>query len=252
MAPFFFQWKLASLLHDVGYAIEILNRLDNRMYEYFEKSLLGRKEYEYTPHGCEKLREYYMMYSGEGQYNLEMLDLFSKRINDWGYEINANAIFNDMCEGNQIDNSYLRADHGVISSIFVVKAIDYKYEKNNPNQTIDPYNVWNYDNILCEIVNVGSSIFLHNMNRDDFYWDFKTMPIATLLKICDELQDWERPDDNNHAGNSPDDYNIEFHDGSIVFFVVEDKIEKIHAKFEKIRNFPIEFRVLEKVIEEVQ
>ena len=65
-------------------------------------------------------------------------------------------------------------------------------------------------------------------------------------------QDWERPDDNNRAGNSPEDYNIESHDGNIVFFIVEDKIEKIQAKFEKKRNFPIEFRVLEKVIEEVQ
>lgn len=240
----FFQWKLASLLHDVGYSIEIGNNIANKIYEDFERNLLKKQTYQYSPHPCGKLREYSKMYSGNHSYNTEMLDLFTERFEKWGLKLDANLIFNNMCEGIAIDDSRLRADHGIVSSIFVVKSIDSKYEENNWKQIIDQYDPWNYENITNHIVNVGASIFLHNLEREDLYWDFNKMPLATLLKVCDELQDWGRPLECNPSGNSPNDYNITFQNNKIIFTVIENKYESYKEKFKKILNFPIEIQEL--------
>lgn len=243
----FFQWKLSSLLHDVGYSVEIINRLDNQIFSYFERNLLNKERYNYTPpQRCDRLREYSMMYSGNNRHDLNMFDLFSERFSDWGLDLDANSIFNDMCNGKKIDTSGLRTDHGIISSIFVVKSIDYLYEINNPKQLIDPYCPWNYENIQNDIINVGASIFIHNLNRDDLVWDFNNMPLATLLKICDELQDWGRPMDSNPNGNSPSDYDINYVHDNIVFSVNHNKLAQFRKISDKIRNFPIAIRELKK------
>ena len=76
------------------------------------------------------------------------------------------------------------------SALTILYLIDLMYKKNA---------CWNQDNFEKHIVPACSAIFLHNLEDVVF---FNTITIDTaalpyLLKLCDELQIWQRPKKGN-------------------------------------------------------
>jgi hypothetical protein len=149
-----------------------------------------------------------------------------------------------MLRGQKFDNRLKRTDHGIVSSILVMKAIDEKYRFMNPYQISDRNNPWSYSNMTEQITNVCSAIFIHNLETDSLIWDFTKTPLATLLKISDELQGWGRPSAKEPKGDSPEDYNLSFQNGKIVFYAKKEKVKPLKTKIDHTRHFPIVIKEL--------
>jgi len=238
---FLFEWKLAALLHDVGYPLELTDRINSKFFSSFDSQLLDKKT-EFEPKGGNSLIKYLELYGVEEKRNA--LEEINNRLNSWDIKINCKSIFDRMINGKKFDAKPQRTDHGITSAILVMKAIDHKYEKNNPSQKVDAENSWNFDNMNNQITNVCSSIFIHNMFMPEINWDFNVCPIATLLKLCDELQGWDRPSFKNNEGESADNYDFKIIDGRIQFFVKERKLKELKNNLKNVENFPIKLVVL--------
>ena len=238
LLDFLFQWKVVALLHDIGYPLEITDRINNEFFSYYEKNVLNEKA-EFSPMGGSYLSKYLSLYTKDKSQNRDTIDLINKRLEEWQIILNTPKIFNQMTEGKQFDKGLKRTDHGITSAILIMKAIDKKYKHMNPNQISDPADGWSFSNMENQITNVGSAIFIHNLELDGLVWDFKKAPLATLLKICDELQDWGRPSVTNPKGESPNDYDIKFGKGYLIFNVKKEKLERVHKKIKNVINFPM-------------
>ena len=240
---FHFQWKLAGLLHDVGYPLEITDRIDEVFLNNYERDVLGEGP-DFRPTGGKKLSKYLTLYKKGIRQKRNTLDLINKRLKNWEISPNPRMIFKKMIAGKKFDLGDKRTDHGIASAILVMKAIDKKYEQNNPKQTYDEDDLWNFLNMESQITNVCSAIYIHNLELDEHVWDFKKAPLATLLKVCDELQDWGRPLADNQKGELPRDYDIKYENGHFIFYAKNEKLNGIKGEFKNIVNFPIKFEKL--------
>ncbi|MCG7847634.1 MAG: hypothetical protein MIO93_00440, partial [ANME-2 cluster archaeon] len=89
-----------------------------------------------------------------------------------------------------------------------------------------------------------SAIFLHNLSDDAFTKISKNKaPLPYLLKLCDELQNWDRPDNNMLDGDSPENYNISIQNGVLCFEVKDGSIkDKISDKIKCLNDPKIEIK----------
>ena len=131
---------------------------------------------------------------------------------------------------DKIDDDKKRTDHGIASAILTMKALSEKYRIHQ----------WNEEDFNKYIINACSAIFIHNLRINKFIWNFNDFPLASLLKICDELQDWDRPTEENIKGNSPKDYDLKFKKDGIIFYVYNSEIKKIRKKLQNIDNFSLD------------
>ena len=76
-------------------------------------------------------------------------------------------------------------------------------------------------------VDTCSAIFLHNMEDVAFFntISLDTAALPYLLKLCDELQIWERREKGKLHGYPPWKCDIEINDKMITFFVTDTKIK---------------------------
>ncbi len=239
---FLFQWKLAGLLHDVGYPLEITDNLNKDFFSNYDKNVLNVKS-EFSPIAGNYLRKYLKLYTCHSTQNRDTLDTIRMRLSNWKLNIDPKKLFNDMIDGKKFDCDDKRTDHGITSAILVMKAIDKLYEQANPKQKVNDTG-WSFENIEFHITNACSSIFIHNLNLKNLQWDFNSIPLATLLKLCDELQDWGRPKKDNKKGELPTDYNFKIEDNMLTFFVKKEKKKDFMNRINKVKNFPIKINDL--------
>lgn len=212
-----FQWELASLLHDVGYPVQMakdvfLARYTNGINEI--RNDLGATtpniSMKIIPEGLDQLTN-----------GVNSLDLIQNRINEWELALDARNEYENMISTGTIC-------HGVISSLSVLHVIDLIYQKYNPNREYRHIYVPGTDETISvnqrffenDIVNACTAIYLHNLPRDSFRdsrIDRKKAPLAYLLKVSDCLQEWERPSKVNQAGYLPADFEISIKDGILLY-----------------------------------
>ncbi len=184
------EWKLCALLHDIGYpfemAIGLPNKIKGGVNEYNQN--LGTNSpdltWRWTFKNLEKLTD--------GRSSLRLL---SSRFRKWRLQPRSAVLFRDMMKNDDMD-------HGIVSSLLVLKITDMIYRHYNPNfalyiDSIDGVD-YSYRHFKRHIINAASAIFLHNIDRDNFNtlrlnFDNRLHVIPALLKLADELQDWERP-----------------------------------------------------------
>ncbi len=239
---FHFQWKLAGTLHDVGYPLEITDSLNRDFFSDYDENVLEIIP-EFNPMAGNYLTRYLELYTTNQSPKRNILDIINLRLQDWKIKTDAKEIFLKMIKGKKIDSGQKRTDHGITSAILVMKAIDRLYEKVNPNQTINNSG-WTFSNMENQITNVCASIFVHNINKNSLQWNFNDAPLATLLKLCDELQDWSRPKKDNEKGELPTNYNFKFENEKLIFLVNKQKKNNIEKKIGKVINFPISIEIL--------
>ena len=209
-----FQWKLAGLLHDVGYPIEIgrnvmrpfentLNRLRNK----FGARRLIR--IQIIPNQLCLLSN-----------NIDSLDLIQNQLEKWGLEIDTHREYYLMIESGRIC-------HGIISSLAVLNVIDAMYEKNNPGRLYESIVApksnldWNQEFFNEDIVSACSAIFIHNLQLRCFKGtkiNLQKAPLPFILVLSDSLQDWERPSLNNPHGFPANLYDIKVSKGNLHFY----------------------------------
>jgi len=235
---FLFQWKLTALLHDIGYSLEIIDRISNEFFRMYEEDILQRK-YDFNSSQTRLLTKYLNLYTIEGRQKRNTLDLINNRLRRWQIPLDVKDVFTRMLGSRKFDDKMRRTDHGVVSSILVMKAIDEKYRIMNPDQISDPNDPWSFSNMTEQITNVCSAIFIHNLEANSLVWNFTENPLATLLKISDALQCWGRPSAKEPKGDSPEDYDVSFQDGKFAFYAKKDRVKSLKTKIENTIHFPI-------------
>jgi hypothetical protein len=139
-------WYLAALLHDIGYAMDVLNGSRDYL-NFFEHSKalsnLG-KSFEQAIVNLSKEEE----------------------MQELGIDINT--------------VTKIERDHGVIGALHVHSLIR-KIAQEDRNVCIDEY------------IPVFQAIALHNLRGCKEKISFSKQPLAFLLTLCDQLQEWRRP-----------------------------------------------------------
>jgi hypothetical protein len=200
-----FVWKLAGLLHDVAYPIEVahnvLASLPSTMSEIARRLEVPAPTLVATTKidGLETLEN-----------GASSLDLIQDRITSWGLNVDVLGTYREMQAG--------RPCHGMYSALAVLRVLDLMYQKYNPKRehkripAVMPYLDWNQRYFEQEVVCACTAIFLHNLPPARFNGvkiSRQRAPVAFLLKLCDALQDWERPSKREPAGTPATAYDID-------------------------------------------
>ncbi len=202
---FFYRWGLASLFHDVGYPVEIVGRQINKFID-FATDVDGKAEtvnvqlsfanFDKLNCICEVVpkREFTRCYFDryEDSIYIDMLkpiDLLAHKIHtSLGVDLKTAKFFLDDFVHVMARFGFI--DHGYYSAIIVLKWYGYLIQSANyrPEYFFGP------------VLDSASAILLHNcykniMQKNPFNLGALapvTHPIAFLLILCDELQEWNR------------------------------------------------------------
>lgn len=222
-----FQWKLASLFHDIGYPIQVAS---NYLLKPFGDNINKIME----SLGVENKNLHFKI-AVDGFENLtndkNSFDLIDKRIDEWDIDIHSKEVYNRMLESGKID-------HGIISSLTLLNVIDLIYQKYNPERKYSDVikNDVNFNQKFFEhdVVSACSAIFIHNLNSEDFPTkiDRSKAPIAFLLRLSDCLQEWERPSSQNPTGFSSKQFDIEINNGNLNLYASISNTKKVEIREE--------------------
>jgi len=222
-----FQWKLAGLLHDVGYPIQIAKDV---MRPFAAKVNSIRRRFEDTqpirfkiiPFRIEKLSN-----------NRNGLSLIQDQIMKWKLNIDIMKEYSVMQRAGEVC-------HGMISGLAVLNVIDTMYQHFNPERqykiiySSGSNNIdWNQKYFEEDIIPACSAIFIHNLPSKCFKnskIDPFIAPLPFLLKLCDCLQDWERPSYERQTGLPADLFNIQIQNNNILFYTDVPNEEKDRIK----------------------
>lgn len=222
-----FQWKLASLFHDVGYPLQIAKDIvepyTKNVNDIRQKVGISNKiiKFKILPLGIEELNN-----------DINALDLIQNRLNDWNLEIDVKKIYDKMIKSGNID-------HGIISSLSILNVLDSMYQKNNPKREHKYINVNNSDcnqsHFEKDIVSACSAIFIHSLDEKYFQEakiDRDKAPIAFLLKLADALQEYERPSALKERFFSSNQFNLKFEENKLKLSanIPSDKKQKIRKE----------------------
>lgn len=217
-----FQWKLTGLLHDVGYPIEIAKNVMKPFGTTLNKlrRKFGVRElltFTIMPLQLEKLTN--------GKNGLHLIQ---KQLESWGLSIDATREYSIMIRAGKIC-------HGIISSLAVLNVIDAMYQHYNPERKYESICTrrnnldWNQKYFDEDIIPACSAIFIHNLPSRCFSKsriDPVKAPLPFLLKLCDCLQEWERPSFERQTGLPAYLFDIQIRDRKILFWANVHNKEK--------------------------
>ncbi len=149
-------WFIASLLHDLGYVLNIYN------YIHAESSYIESPEINELRDSIKKATEKAIDSNDFRGFNKRALD----KLQEIGVKI------------TKVD----KLSHGVVSALHILNIIETSLPEKEEYQKKELINYY-----LPAI----SAITKHDMESEDI--SLKKEPVGFLLCICDELQDWERP-----------------------------------------------------------
>ena len=230
-----FQWKLAGLLHDVAYPAEVAHQVLDSMPDALNEIATHLGFPEAKIQGVTQLKGLEDLRNG-----VKALDLIQTRLLDWGLAVDAHAEYERMISE--------RPCHGIYTSLAVLWVIDMMYQTNNPErQDEDNWALndisWAQSYFDADIVSACAAIFLHNLPSRCFEQakvDRNRAPVAFLLKLCDAMQEWERPRGNSPRGSSAKKFYIQ-NDGTALVLsagISEKTKDKIRAEIETTLDAP--------------
>lgn len=201
---FLYRWGVAALFHDIGYPVEIIGKQLNKFINDGVKSISSTYSAD-TAIDFKDFNEFNTIVKLDPNFadeytknypKAKFLNLFKPT------DIMANkiAIDFDSVDVNQVvkhldnfvnimgENGFI--DHGFFSAILVLNSYGYLIQKYAKN----------HDFFFYPIVDSATAILLHNYYRNVLQKDpFKLpalhpikSPLAYLLILCDELQEWNR------------------------------------------------------------
>lgn len=235
---FLFRWRMASIVHDLGYAISLSQKGG-----HFSDDL---STFTHIPG-----RNFTDI---EDIYNFEGKDLL-KQVKDRIFtrmRFSIAPLVNYLNENNPFSNSPPFYDHGILSAVIFLHLINDLYSKHNED---DPQKlvagrelVWDIDFLDGVFPEIAMAVAIHNLDTDKYgagllnlekYYSMKSRPFAWLLKVADMLQEWDKPKTDvaqeDRALDSNLTYNITFEDSC--FVGVGTSGRKIEAKI-VVNDFP--------------
>lgn len=219
-----FQWKLAALLHDVGYPIQIAKDLMipcSEMINGIKRELGIESEdvfFQIRPVNLDNL-----------QNEKNSFALIQEQLNKWDLEIDAREEYEKRLNSGQVC-------HGMISALCVLYVIDLMYQSHNSEREYRRKSIsnidWNQKYFDEDVIPVCTAIFIHNLDEAGFQRtkiDPGKAPLAYLLKLTDVLQEWERPSLKNKYGYGADKFDIKIENRELIFTanIPENRKEKL-------------------------
>lgn len=224
-----FRWKLTSLFHDIGYASSISNELayqqTKTMYEVINK-LTNR-------HLSKEIVDYYDVYSHLNQ-DKNAFNIIYDRLKAWDLDVEV--------IDNYVKNEE-KLDHGIMSSLILLYTIDQVYQAHNPERKYGNFYVevriaeenfylnCSQDIFDGDIIDACAAIFVHNLPEKCFESkkiNLTKAKLAYLLKLSDELQDWNRTVFQNNYSNPSEQYDLNVIDNRLLVRIMEDFSTKIN------------------------
>jgi len=203
---FFYRWGMAALFHDIAYPLEITVKQANRyldfIWGYPEPIATSKSVYMKIPNFNKFIKlpylkpdkkfrkDFLLKYSNlKKDFKGDALDLLSRAIAD---RFNLSSLllkrqFEAFLKDMQIKGFI---DHGFYSSVIMLRWYYYLIKTTN----------WNPAYFYFSVVDSASAILLHNFYKRILMADpfslsnmkIDNHPIAFLLILCDELQEWCR------------------------------------------------------------
>ena len=192
---FLFVWGHAALFHDIGYPIEIASNQAKAFARTIEAignchSDRGTSVSVFVWNFDRIAHVSADIWMGEGQ-TLDLVDSLARRVSE--------RIGVDYKEAHDIISGYVATmrdarfvDHGFYSAMILLRSMASSMQAAGHSRN-------RFDN---EVVEAAAAILLHNMYRGVFTsdrypfkcrpMDARSAPVAYLLILCDELQDWNR------------------------------------------------------------
>ncbi|MEG1972709.1 MAG: hypothetical protein RR315_06070, partial [Oscillospiraceae bacterium] len=199
---FFFQWGIAALFHDIGYPVEITNNQLKKFIAYVVdygnvkkssdvKPYIGYKNYQEL---CripisEERAEKYKKWMADGFNPLDSIDLLSYTLAN-AFSLDYKGMQSELSNyvGSMQNSGFV--DHGFYSALIVMRwYAHFSQESNMPS-----------DLFYYPILTSSSAILLHNYYKNVLIkpphslppMSARLHPIAYMLILCDELQEWNR------------------------------------------------------------
>ncbi|MCJ7734420.1 MAG: RyR domain-containing protein, partial [Anaerolineales bacterium] len=201
---FFYRWGIASLFHDVGYPVEIIGKQISKFISFASevgssvevKSHLEFDNFEelnsiaeVLPKG-EFIESYYKKYPSCVYVDLlKPIDLLAHKLHlSLGVELKEIKTALDSFVGVMAKSGFI--DHGFYSAIIVLRWYGYLIQSCN----------YKPEYFYYPVLDSASAILLHNYYKnvllkppfDKDSLSPREHPIAYLLILCDELQEWNR------------------------------------------------------------
>ena len=202
---FFFRWGIAALFHDVGYPVEIVGHQINRFVRIVADAdgddVRVRAQIRYENFGeLNRIREMVPREKLVGGFLaanpdargldlLAPLDLLAHRIHrSHGTDLATTKEALDGFVDSMARTGFI--DHGYYSALIVLKWYGYATQVAGGEP----------DRLMWSVADAACAIFLHNyyrncLQREPFGlgpMSAAENPIAWLLILCDELQEWNR------------------------------------------------------------
>ena len=201
---FFYRWGLASLFHDVGYPIEIIGKQISKFMGFATqvgsdvkvKSHLAFENFEDLNAIAEMIpkrdfiNEYFLKYDSCVYIDLlKPIDLLAHKLHlSLGVDLKAVKGALDSFVSVMAKHGFI--DHGFYSAIIVLRWYGYLIQKSQ----------YKPDYFFYPVLDSASGILLHNYYRNVIMKPpfgkgslaAVAHPIAFLLILCDELQEWNR------------------------------------------------------------
>lgn len=201
---FFYRWGLASLFHDIGYPVEIIGKQISKFMntatamdsEISVKSHLEFENFNELNSIAEVMpkreftKTYYERYDSCVYVDLlKPIDLLAHKLHmNFGLNLKEIKAALDGFVGVMAKSGFI--DHGYYSAIIVLKWYGYLIQSCR----------YKPDYFFYPVLDSASAILLHNyyknaMMKPPFSKGVlspKSHPIAYLLILCDELQEWNR------------------------------------------------------------
>ena len=202
---FFFRWGVAALFHDVGYPVEIVGHQINRFIrmvtdadgdEVRVKAQIRYENFSELNHIREVIpkrpftRAYYDAY--ESCSYIDLLtpnDLLAHRIHlTLGTDLVETKLAVDRFVDDMAASGFI--DHGYYSAMIILKWYGYAIQMAGDHP----------ERFYWPILDSAAAILLHNYYRNVLQkkpfelgpMEAKKNPVAFLLILCDELQEWNR------------------------------------------------------------
>jgi len=255
---FLYRWGIASLFHDIGYPIEIAHS-QLKSYLSFVSNNCGMVDclldvslqiknsdaFNLLPKlnpSNKYVDEFIEKYPTFGNIATNALSLVAEQMGQ-SFNIEFDKLDTELFSyvDHMSDQNFI--DHGYYSALIMLRWFHKLINEKN----------WNPVYFYFSIVNSASAIILHNyyskgLMKSPFNLptlDASQHPLAFLLILCDEMQDWARPAYGSNYTSTltifPDDIELIFDNDSLAFNYIcknqsFDACKFINDKIEKIKR----------------
>lgn len=222
-------WCIASLIHDLAYAVPYIEKLNSKMQNILE--LIGGFEISPFKLGLSDSTKLLTPYRLEWMAS-DSSHLFNL-INDKPLNNEDRKYKEDILQ-SMITDGIGKLNHGIFSALFLVN-----FSNNYAKKCFEKVNLDKNEQLIriCFMYDIGRSIAFHDLSSIPL--SFKKSPMPFLLYLCDEFQEWERPyrEKNSQSQISPEakvSTDLFFIDS---YFKFEIEIDYSNAQNEDFLNF---------------